>query len=139
MTLRIATLVTTAILGASLGGASAGARCLAYEPAQVTLTGELTSRVVPGPPDYRSIARGDHPETVVILVLDAPVCVRGDPSSRSNSQGHAQVAEVQLVVRGSAWRALRGKRVRVSGSLFAGNSGHHRTPVVLTVRGLRAV
>ena len=139
MTLRIVTLVTTAILAAGVGAAPAGARCLAYEPAQVTLTGELTSRMVPGPPDYRSIARGDQPETVVILVLDAPVCVRGDPSSRSNSQGHAQVAEVQLVVRGSAWRALRGKRVRVSGSLFAGNSGHHRTPVVLTVCGLRAV
>ncbi len=139
VTLRIARLITTAILGASLGGASAGARCLSYEPAQVTLTGELTSRMVPGPPDYRSIARGDQPETVVILVLDAPVCVRGDPLSRVNSQGHAQVAEVQLVVDGSAWRVLRDKRVRVSGSLFARNSGHHRTPVVLTVRGLRAI
>ena len=105
----------------------------------MTLTGELTSRSVPGPPGYRNIARGDHPETVVIIVLDAPICVNADPVSRANSRSHSQITEVQLVVTGSAWRALRGKRVKASGSLFAENSRHHRTPVVLTVRGLRGI
>ncbi len=138
MTLRIASLLISAILAVVAGAALAGGRCLSYEPAQVTLEGELTSRTVAGPPDYRSIARGDQPETVVILVLDAPICVRGDPSSRSNARTHTQITEVQLVVEGSRWRLLRGKRVKATGSLFAGNSRHHRTPVVLTVRGVRA-
>lgn len=121
------------------GNGARVAICLSYEPVQVSLEGELTSRLVPGPPDYHSIARGDQPETVVILVLDAPVCVRGDPASRSNARSHARVSKVQLVVTGRSWRRSLGKRVKATGSLFEASSGRHRTPVVLTVRGLRAV
>ena len=120
-------------------GSSAGARCLSYEPTLVSIDGELTTRMVPGPPGYVSIVRGDHPEKVVILVLEAPICVNADPSSRTNSKTHTRVMEVQLVIEKTSYRNLLDKKVRATGSLFQAHSRHHRTPVVLTVKAARAL
>jgi hypothetical protein len=124
-------------LGIALGASTSAARCLAYEPTPVALEGKLTSRLVPGPPGYVSVARGDHPETIYILVLDAPVCVNGSPSNPMNSKSHARVTEVQLVDRGFSPARYLDKRVRVSGSFFGAHTRHHRTPIVLNVKGIR--
>ena len=124
--------------GLGVGITDSAARCLPYEPAQVTLVGTLTSRIFPGPPNYRSIALGDQPETIFILTLDEPICVSGDPASRLNSKSHFRVTEVQLVTRGLDPRRLLNKRVRASGGFFSAHTGHHRTPIVLTVVRLRA-
>ena len=123
----------------TLAPLTAKARCLAYEPSVVSLDGELQSRVFPGPPNYASIARGDYPENVLILALDREICVAGDPSSSRNSQSHYGLLEVQLVVPKDQARYLVGKRVRASGTLFGAHSGHHRTPIVLEVRSIRAI
>jgi len=120
-------------------GSDAAARCLAYEPTRVTLEGTLTSRSLPGPPNYVSIARGDHPETIFLVTLDQPICVSADPSSRMNARSHAGITEVQLAPNSQRPRRFVDKRVRVSGSLFGAQSRHHRTPVVLNVTGIRAV
>lgn len=131
-------ILPVALLGVIQASDLAAARCLSYGPAQVTLAGELTSRTVPGPPGYSSVARGDLPETILVLRLSAPICVSADTSSLTNSRSHAGLTEVQLVVEGLDYRTLLSKQVRVSGTLFAGQSGHHRTPVVLAVKSLRA-
>lgn len=117
---------------------SGAARCLAYEPSTVSLVGKLVSKTLPGPPNYTSIARGDIPEVVLILHLEAPVCVSGDPASTLNSASRSGIVEVQLVVTLSKARVFVGKRVRASGSLFNAHTGHHRTPVLLQVSSLRA-
>ena len=122
----------------SLLATGAAARCLTYEPSQITLAGSLEQRSVAGPPNYRSIARGDLPQTIYVLVLDAEICVSGNPASVQNRRGHANVSEIQLVVPPSRAKRLAGKRVVVTGGLSAGQGGQHRTPVVLTVKGLRA-
>ena len=128
-----------ASLGLGLGVADSAARCLSYEPAEVTLVGTLTSRYLPGPPNYDSITRGDRPETVFILTLEEPICVSGDPSSRLNSKSHSRVTEVQVVARSVDPKRFVNKRVRVSGSFFGARTRNHRTPIVLTVASLRAV
>jgi len=115
----------------------ANARCLGYEPAVVTLKGSLSTRVVPGPPGYVSAAQGDMPETIVMLKLDDVICVLSDGSSYYNIRSHAKVGEVQLEVPVVDAKRLEGKRVRATGSLFGAHTGHHRTPVVLRVAGLR--
>lgn len=120
-----------------LSAAPCAARCLAYEPAVVSLVGELVSKTLPGPPNYANIARGDIPEVVLILHLEEPVCVSGDPTSRLNSTSRAGISEVQLFVLPGKARALVGRRVRATGSLFGAHTGHHRTPVVLRVSALR--
>jgi hypothetical protein len=137
--LRISLLTLVAAIPLLWVGEVASARCLSYEPTQVSLDGQLITRTAPGPPGYVSIARGDHPETLVILVLEAPICVLADPSSRLNSKTHSRVTEVQLVLEKKSYRSLLLKRVRVTGSLFAAHSRHHRTPVVMTVKALRAL
>src|SRR2546422_5631159 len=48
--------------------------CYHYRPAAVSLTGRLIQRTLPGPPNYQSIARGDRPQVVDLLILDAPIC-----------------------------------------------------------------
>jgi hypothetical protein len=135
-TLALVLLATSSLL---FVGSSAVARCLSFEPAHVSLDGELTVRTVPGPPGYVSIARGDHPEKLVILVLEEPICVNADAGSRSNSKSHTQVTEVQLVMKQGSYSRLVDKKVRATGSLFQAHSRHHRTPVVLTVKGARTL
>ncbi len=122
----------------ALSPLGASARCLAYEPAVVTLVGELSSKTFPGPPNYVSVARGDYPEVVEVIRLDAAICVLGDPSSSLNSKSHSGLTQVQLVVPRDRVRSLIGKRVRVSGTLFGAHNGHHRTPVILEVSSIRA-
>jgi hypothetical protein len=113
---------------------NAGARCLSYEPKRVTLTGEIEMRKLPGPPNYRSVARGDRPENVYFVKLEQAVCVSGDPSSRLNSRSHAGIEEIQLIVSAVKGSAAVGKRMRISGSLSGAQSAHHRTPVLLIVK-----
>jgi hypothetical protein len=117
--------------------ASAGARCLAYEPKSITLTGEIEMRKLPGPPNYRSVARGDRPETVYFLKLEEDVCVSGDPTSRLNSKSHVGVGEVQLILSAVKGSAAVGKKMRVTGTLSGAQNAHHRTPVLLTVKAMR--
>jgi hypothetical protein len=121
----------------SLSPLGAHARCLQYEPTTVALVGELRSATFPGPPNYRSIARGDYPESVFILTLDRAICVSGDPSSSLNSESHSKLTEVQLVVARDKVRSALGKRIRASGTLFGAHNGHHRTPVLLQVSAIR--
>jgi hypothetical protein len=135
---RLLIIAIAPFLGLGLGVGDAAARCLSYEPAQVTLVGILTSRTLPGPPNYQSIAQGDYPETVFVLKLNEPICVSGDPSSRLNRKSHSRVTEVQLLTRDVDPRRFLNKQVRASGSFFSAHTGHHRTPVVLTVAKLRA-
>jgi len=124
------------VLSLLLLASPAAARCLSYEPAVVTLAGEVRSRTVPGPPGYANIARGDIPETIYVLALAEPVCVSADPSSKLNAKSAADVREVQLSVAKDKVRFLVGKQVHATGSLFHAHTGHHRTPVVLRVSKL---
>lgn len=134
--MRPSIIALATLLVLALGAAGAAARCLSYEPAKVTLVGTLTSRTVPGPPGYRSIAHGDYPETIYVLKLDEPICVSGDPTSRRNSKSHSHITEVQLVTPDVDPKRFLRKKVRASGSLFSAQMGHHRTPVVLAVAKL---
>lgn len=131
-------LLATSIPFLSIGSA-ADARCLTYEPTQVSLDGKLTTRSVPGPPGYVSIARGDHPETIAILVLDAPICVTADNASSNNAKGYTQITEVQLVMPKGSYTHLVDKQIRVTGTLSAARSRHHRTPVVMSVKAKRSL
>ena len=136
--LRLAALCVASCAVALAAADPAAARCLAQKPAVVTLVGELVSKRVAGPPGYRSLAQGDLPETIVMLRLGAPICVKGDPTSSLNARSHAGIAEVQLVVPFERARALVDQQIAATGSLTAARSRHHRTPVVLEVSGLRA-
>jgi hypothetical protein len=105
----------------------------------VKLTGTLIRQTFPGPPNYESVRKGDRAETVWLLVLASPVCVdvdKGDPELNPAKSG---VSRIQLEVGAGVYKkykGLVGTRVVATGTLFAEISGHHHTPVLLTVSTL---
>lgn len=110
--------------------ASAGP-CLGYS-APVSLTGRLRRRTYPGRPNYESVARGDEPETLLVLQLDRPACVAADPADSSGlSPAIPRVSVVQLATTGRVLGAVVGRRVSVSGRIMAAITGHHHTPILL--------
>jgi len=117
--------------------------CLHYGPAAVTLEGSLVRRAYAGPPNYESVRQGDQPDTALILSIPKPICVAPDSASDdSDKQLETGVHELQLAIgTDSVWaqlRAARSSRLRVTGELFHGISGHHRTRVLMWVIQIRA-
>ena len=120
----------------SVGQTKAEVTCLSYEPSVVKLEGTLTKKNLPGPPNYESVPKGDRPETYWMLNLERPVCVDQDPTDADVHGAQKNVRIVQLVVDPKVYQAnagLIGTRVIVTGRLFGAITGHHHTPVLLTV------
>ena len=138
--MRSALLVLFVVLLGGCVSSAAAQKCFDYGPT-VSLSGKLTSKVFPGPPNYESIRKGDQKETAIILVLTHPICTTtkdpanyGDPESGQRS--------IQLVItKDGDWPVIRrliGKRATVTGTLFHWNTGHHHTRVLIDVSQLRA-
>src|SRR3954466_11302095 len=68
--------------------------CLSYDADRVELTGTLSKKTFPGPPNYESIKKGDKPETYWVLHLAKPICTAasGDQDAESN------VTDLQLIL-----------------------------------------
>lgn len=120
-----------------LVAAQAQGECLEYEPASVALIGTVRLEVHAGPPNYSSIADGDRSETIVVLQLDAPICVNA--SSEADFERHDGVLQVQLVQGSTGLSGWVGRKVRVEGTLFEAHTGHHRYPVLMEASSKHAV
>jgi hypothetical protein len=131
-----------AVLAVSISGQCAAADCLEYEPATVQLRGRISRQVFPGPPNYDSVKAGDAPEVVWILKLRKPVCVNANAADELNNQKESGVTRLHLVLSQGEYdryRALLHEDVLVKGTLFHWITGHHHTPVLLTVGSISAV
>ncbi|HEU0302748.1 MAG TPA: DUF4431 domain-containing protein [Longimicrobium sp.] len=113
--------------------------CLPYETTVVELAGRVERETFPGRPDYESTEKGDEPETYWVLHFSRPVCVREmRPLYHASS---TNVTRMQLMLspgQYDTYGALVGQRVVASGTLMRWITGHHHTPVLLQVQGLRA-
>jgi Domain of unknown function (DUF4431) len=115
--------------------------CLSYEPAVVTLSGTLVRKTFPGPPNYESVIHGDKPEISWFLDLPESVCVKEDGAEPDLNPKQSAIREIQLVLQPQQYvqhKALVGRKVVATGTLFGEHTGHHHTPVLLTVRTLEA-
>ena len=113
--------------------AARGDSCYHYAPAPVELTGRLIQRTLPGPPNYQSIARGDRPELVDLLILDAPICTIADYKGVSTDAFQGQDT-IQVRRAEATWRDVRrltGQRVTVTGGLAEWALGKDHTPVLI--------
>ena len=114
--------------------------CLSYEPSVVELRGTIISQTFPGPPDYTSIRGGDRPEVYWLVVLSDPICVDQDKADPDLNPAQKDIHKVQMVFRDvniyKTQKDLVGKRVVAKGTLFGAHTGHHHTPVLLTVSTL---
>ena len=132
--LAIALFVLTA--GRPLGGQRpVRATCLRYEPDTVQLTGRLERHMYYGAPNFGEDPAHDEKEVGFYLGLAAPVCAAGgrDPELNDPRRG---VRRVQLVLDSAGYARLRpylGKRLTLRGTLFASQTGHHHTPILLDV------
>jgi hypothetical protein len=136
-----AILLSATIMAVGSFCSSANAQCLKYGPAVVTVTGTLCAQVFAGPPNYRSIKRGDRKERAIILRLLTPTCTSRNDPPQGLDDPETNVREIQLVVTKSAhWKTVErrlGKRVMVTGTLFHAHTGHHRTKVLIDVTNIR--
>lgn len=114
--------------------------CFSYEPSVVQLSGNVIRKTFPGPPNYESIERGDKPEVLWLLVLSHPICMQEDIKEPSLNPAQKDIRKIQLVFRDAAayetHKKLVGKGVVAKGTLFGAHTGHHHTPLLLTVRTL---
>jgi hypothetical protein len=125
----------------SVGQTATSVPCLSYEPTVVKIAGSLERKTVPGPPNYESVRNGDKPETYWFVKLSEPICVAEDEKEPDLNPAKKGVGRIQLVLSPDAYAAYKelvGKRVVVSGTLFGAITGHHHTPVLLTVLTLSA-
>ena len=112
----------------------AGAACLSYGPSVVELTGTLIRKTF-------ADATG-RPETYWVLNLSHPACVNEDPKDSDLSYAQKDVRAVQLVLLDHkmyvTYKDLIGKKVIAKGTLFAGITAHHHTPLLLNLSTVRA-
>jgi hypothetical protein len=119
---------------------SAPAGCLSYEPAVVQITGTLVRRTYPGPPNYESIRKGDKAETYWLISLDSTACVNENKAKSEPNLEQSNIKNIQLVfdaVECRHCRSLEDKKVIGTGTLFGAHTGHHHTPVLMTVDRLQ--
>jgi hypothetical protein len=138
--MKIRSLAIALLIVICLHSPVAAKTCLKYGPTVVSLTGTLRSRVFPGPPNYES-KKGDRKETAIILTLGESICTTGD-DPQGLDLAETGVREIQLVVMKDAhWKSIRrlkGRRAKVTGTLFQANTGHHRTKVLIDLSNIRA-
>jgi hypothetical protein len=104
-----------------------------YEPEQVTLTGKMLVKLAYGRPNYGENSETDEKEYYPVLVLDAPINVKGNPADFTNKETVTDVREMHLVLRGKKDFVYKNKRVKVTGTLFHAITGHHHTDVLMSV------
>jgi hypothetical protein len=127
------------ISGTCVGQSKATSQCFAYEPYVIKLKGSLLRKTFPGPPNYEDIHKGDQPETGWYLQLPKAICVAQDKHEPDLNPARKNIKTVQLVISGPLYKkysSLVGKQVTATGTLFGAVSGHHHTPVLLTVSDL---
>lgn len=117
-----------------LAGAAAKDACYDVgksEPHQ--LTGILSYRIFPGPPNYEDVQKGDTPEPSYVLTLPASICIEGD----ENVDPTQPFNEVQLVgteATDTQLAELKDKQVTVTlEQQMSAHTGHHHRPLVAWV------
>lgn len=98
------------------------APCLSYEPATVTLSGEVRMVHAYGPPGFGEDPQHDRQGEYAVMDLDAPVCLaagHGDEIARS------AVSKMQVIsAKGQKFDPrLLGVHITASGSLWPRESG----------------
>jgi hypothetical protein len=123
----------------AMGQSTSLSPCLSYEPAVVTLSGTLVRKTFPGPPNYKSVKKGDKPETSWFLDLPESVCVNEDKTEPDLNPKQSGIHEIQLVLQPEQYqrhKGMVGRQVLATGTLFGEHTGHYHSPVLLTVRTL---
>src|SRR5689334_22586819 len=109
--------------------------CFRYEPDTVRISGMLTRHMDYGAPGFGEDAKRDQKE--VGFYLDLPTAICMSPGADDIDVAKTGIRQIQLVLRDQAdldrLRPFLGKKVAIRGTLFGEMTGHHHTPVLLSV------
>jgi len=103
------------------------------------VTGVLVQKVVPGPPNFKSVNRGDAPQLRWMIRLEATVCVAGNAADKADAPDVSDIRVVELVLPDAtiAGRTdLVGKRVTASGFISTRQLGGQNAVVLLDVKSI---
>lgn len=99
-----------------------------------TLYGRVKEELFPGPPNYESINNGDRPQFYWILYINKPVGIVTRSFENEELKDLGCSCSFQLVVPPKFYddkNDVLGKVVKVTGKIFVGHSGHHKTKALL--------
>ena len=128
------------MLATSVGQSNPTSECLSAGSV-VTLRGKFVRGTFPGPPNYKSIRKGDKPEVRLLLELPSPACINDGTAKPDQSRMQKQVRRIELVLereRYAAYYELLDRKVIAKGELSTTGALHPVTPAYLTVRELKA-
>jgi hypothetical protein len=115
----------------------ANSTCLQSGSGAVSITGTLVQKIVPGPPNYTSVNRGDAPQLRWFIRLEAAVCVVGDAARKADAPDVSDVRVIQLVLPEKTvakHSGLVGKRVNATGFVSTRQLGGQNAVVLLDVK-----
>jgi len=113
-----------------------------YDQEAISLTGKIETQTFPGPPNYESIKNGDSIEKCWFLKLEKPIDVLSISKEEKNRDDPAfNVRIVQLAIQNDLlWDKIKkGKKVRVKGTLYHRQNGHHHSKVLIHTSGLEVL
>jgi len=103
-----------------------------YEPVVSTLTGTLTTQLFWGPPGYGEDTIADERELECILVLDKAIHIQKPDSDISGGyDGLVNAIDTIQVVHQQKVNNYFHKKVKVTGTLFGAQTGHHHTEILI--------
>jgi hypothetical protein len=106
------------------------------------VTGVLVQKVIPGPPNFKSVNRGDAPQLRWMIRLEAAMCVTGNAADVVDAPDVADIRVIELVLpEGTIARRadLVGKRVTASGFISTRQMGGQNAVVLLDVKSIDEV
>lgn len=136
---RIASVISLAVLLPGTVAAEGSGGCL-VDGESAELTGKIWRETFPGPPNYESIQDGDEPQTYWILTTEQSYC--GQAYSMESGDPHripGELTRFQLVLDSDQYadnQSLVFENATVTGSLFAGHTGHHHTAMLIDVEAI---
>jgi hypothetical protein len=109
-----------------------------FEPSISEIKGKLTTNSFYGPPNYGDTPKEDRIENVWMVYLENPINIHqlkehleeGDFNSTQFN-----ITRIQLVILNDKLelKKLMSENVRIKGSFFGANTGHHFTPILMSV------
>lgn len=132
------TILIATLLVAIAHPVAAQKRWLSYEPEVMELDGRLVIESKYGPPNFGEQPNTDEKVRVPVLVLRDRANMLPDSGDDPNSKSVYDIRQIQLVFSSNdtAHKALIGKQVVVTGTLFHAHTGHHYTDVVMNVQSI---
>lgn len=105
--------------------------CYRYDPEKSVVSGIVVHLQKYGPPNYGETPKLDSVVTVPVLKTDKAMRVCAKTGDGVNTEDYSNIQSIQIVTRHAFPRSFYGSRVKVTGSLFSAQSGHHYTPVLI--------